>query len=165
MRLLDSIHLEFGSFIVTSARGSDVFDLAALDLVAQPSPWTAEVFERELEISKSRTWVVRDLSGELCAYLVFWLVVDEVHIMNVVTHPDARRQGIAQTLIARLASLAQESRCSMMTLEVRASNIPAQRLYEGLDFRQIGRRPKYYRDNQEDALILARILDEDEDSV
>ena len=77
-------------------------------------------------------------------------------MMNIAVHPDFRRQGIAErlvdTLIRELRKL--DSRC--LTLEVRASNEPAKNLYEKLGFVQIGKRPNYYRNPKEDALIMRK---------
>ncbi len=87
-------------------------------------------------------------------YLGLWYMVDEAHIVAIATHPAYRRRGIGERLLARALELARERDAKTVTLEVRVSNEPAQRLYEKYGFRRVGLRPRYYTDNGEDALIM-----------
>ena len=77
-------------------------------------------------------------------------------MMNVAVHPDYRRQGIAEGLIAVLVDKLRENEVYCLLLEVRASNDPAKALYEKLGFVEVGRRKNYYRNPREDALILRK---------
>jgi ribosomal-protein-alanine N-acetyltransferase len=79
-------------------------------------------------------------------------------MMNVAVHPDHRRKGFAEALIDALSAGLRERGNVCLTLEVRASNDPAKALYEKLGFIQVGRRPNYYRNPKEDALILRKAL-------
>jgi len=81
-------------------------------------------------------------------------MVDEAHITTFAVHPDARRQRIGERLLQRLFEIAHEMNAEWLTLEVRASNLAAQRLYEKYGFRRAGVRRRYYSDNNEDALIM-----------
>lgn len=90
----------------------------------------------------------------ILGYLGLWYMVDEAHIVAIATHPAYRRRGIGERLLARALELAREREAKTVTLEVRVSNEPAQRLYEKYGFRPVGRRPRYYTDNGEDALIM-----------
>ena len=92
----------------------------------------------------------------MAGYVGSQSVLGESDMMNIAVHPDCRRQGVAEALIAELVRQlkARENRC--LTLEVRASNAAAIKLYEKLSFAQIGRRPNYYRNPKEDALILRK---------
>ncbi len=138
---------------------ADIPGLRAVEVLSQPSPWSALVFERELEVPHSSFWVVKE-ADRIAAFLVFWVVYDEVHILNLAVHPEFRRKGIANLLLAALMAEAREKHMTSVTLEVRASNTAAQALYSGFGFDQIGRRKGYYADNSEDAFVLAAIIEE-----
>ena len=149
-----------------TARTASIADLDALvhvEQLSQGAPWTREVFAKEFDLDVSRAWVVEwhepDAPCALAAYLVFWLVHDEVHILNVVVHPDARRKGLAASLLRKLVADAKTAECALLSLEVRVGNAPAQGLYRSLGFVPIGRRSNYYADNHEDADVLALVLD------
>ena len=77
-------------------------------------------------------------------------------MMNIAVHPDFRRKGIAEQLVNALVDALKEIESHCLTLEVRASNDPAIKLYDKLGFSKIGRRPNYYRHPKEDALILRK---------
>ncbi|HEY6058619.1 MAG TPA: ribosomal protein S18-alanine N-acetyltransferase, partial [Candidatus Limnocylindrales bacterium] len=83
-----------------------------------------------------------------------WLMVDEAHITTFAVSPAWRRRRIGERLLLALLDLAVEHRAREATLEVRLSNVPARRLYEKYGFRPVGLRPRYYSDDNEDALIM-----------
>ena len=141
---------------------SDLPAVLEIERLSQPSPWTEQVFARELELDFSQIWIIEapGLSTELAGYLVFWIIHDELHILNVVIHPQARRRGIARRLLEHLVARAYRQGITTLTLEVRASNEAAMGLYHALGFRQIGLRERYYPDNHEDAVVLARIIED-----
>ena len=117
-------------------------------------------------------WSERSVAGELTNALALWLVAvegkcvagyvgsqtvcNETDMMNVAVTADFRRRGIGEKLVNALVEelKAMDSHC--LTLEVRASNTPAQAMYEKLGFAEIGRRPRYYQNPKEDALILRK---------
>ena len=133
--------------------------------VAQVAAIAKECFGRE-------GWSERSVSGELTNDLALWLVslegdtvagyvgsqtvCGETDMMNVAVTAQFRRQGIAEKLVLALVDELKAIGSHCLTLEVRASNTPAQALYEKLDFTQVGRRPKYYQNPREDALILRK---------
>lgn len=84
-----------------------------------------------------------------------WILSDEAHITNIAVRQQYRRWGIGEMMLITLIDLAVELKASMMTLEVRASNIPAQNLYRKYGFAQVGLRRGYYLDNREDAVIMS----------
>jgi ribosomal-protein-alanine N-acetyltransferase len=83
-----------------------------------------------------------------------WLMVDEAHITTFAVHPAWRRQRIGERLLLAFLDLARDRHAREATLEVRLSNLAARRLYEKYGFRPVGLRPRYYSDNNEDALIM-----------
>jgi ribosomal-protein-alanine N-acetyltransferase len=98
------------------------------------------------------------LDGVLVGYAGFWLVLDEAHITSVTVRRDCRRQGLGRQLLTHLLDVAQNLDVRRATLEVRVSNVAAQRLYEGFGFEIIGRRKGYYAKTQEDALVMLKEL-------
>jgi ribosomal-protein-alanine N-acetyltransferase len=115
------------------------------------------VRERSLREELVRTWArlrgVRDESGTLVGYSLFWHVVDEVHLLNVAVAVSARRKGLGRALMEDLLAYARAHSVARILLEVRASNAPAIALYESLGFTRFNVRPRYYADG-EDALEL-----------
>jgi ribosomal-protein-alanine N-acetyltransferase len=90
----------------------------------------------------------------VAGYGGMWLMVDEAHITTFAVHPAWRRQRIGERLLLAFLDLAIERGAHEATLEVRLSNVPARRLYEKYGFRPVGLRPRYYSDDNEDALIM-----------
>jgi ribosomal-protein-alanine N-acetyltransferase len=118
------------------------------------SPWSRQIFVEEFD----RDWAHVDVlkrrdTGELVAFVNYWLVRDEVHVLNIATHPTARRGGHAARLLEHVIGFAKRHRCRLLTLEVRRSNQPAARLYRKYGFRPVGIRPNYYED-REDAIVM-----------
>ena len=138
-------------------RGQHIDAVMEVERLAHKTPWARQVFVEELH----REWAHVDLvvapqpGGErVCAFCNYWLVHDEVHILNVATHPDDRRKGHARRLLDHVLDFARRKGCRFVTLEVRKSNTGAQTLYESLGFKPIGVRPHYYADDGEDAIVM-----------
>jgi ribosomal-protein-alanine N-acetyltransferase len=92
--------------------------------------------------------------GEIVGFVGIWLLVDEAHIVTIAVRPDRRQERLGELLLCATVDLARAARASAVTLEVRLSNAVAQNLYEKYGFLKVGRRPRYYSDNHEDALIM-----------
>ncbi len=92
--------------------------------------------------------------GDLVGYMCYWLVFDELRLMNLAVEPSMRRRGIASDLIRYMLSVGRESGAVRAVLEVRASNVAALSLYERVGFRQVALRRRYYTDPVEDAVLL-----------
>ena len=132
-------------------------EVAALQARVFGQDWGADGLtggEPNREIAKVHA--ARPRSGKLIAYSVVWLVLDELHIHSVAVDPGFRRKGIAKALLGRVLDEARGSGATSATLEVRASNRDAIALYEKLGFKTEGRRPAYYQNPLDDALILWR---------
>lgn len=117
------------------------------------APWDAKVFAAELDHHDKFVDLLRGSDGKIVGFTNYWLVHDEVHLLNIAVAADARRQGHGETLLEHVLRFAQRKGCRLVTLEVRRSNQPARRLYRKYGFRAIGIRPNYY-ENREDAIVM-----------
>ena len=134
-----------------------IAQVAALEKLCFSDPWSENSIGSELN-NKLSLWLVA-LDGEnLAGYIGSQSVCGESDMMNVAVSPDYRRQGIGEKLVEELALQLKAAGNECLTLEVRVSNAPAIALYEKLGFAQVGRRPNYYRNPKEDALILKKAL-------
>jgi ribosomal-protein-alanine N-acetyltransferase len=93
-------------------------------------------------------------AGTIAGMIVVWLILDEAHVASIAVHPDHRRRGIGARLLCTALKEAIQKGSRLATLEVRANNLGAQELYTRFGFKVVGRRTRYYRDNNEDALIM-----------
>lgn len=134
-------------------------ELDAIDEISRHSfrvPWPRQTFVDELTRDHARLDVARR-GPDLVGYLNYWLVVDEVHLLAIATHPDARRAGVAAALMGHLLDVARARPARLITLEVRAGNTAARALYARYDFTEVTTRRNYY-DDGEDAVVMTRGL-------
>jgi ribosomal-protein-alanine N-acetyltransferase len=108
----------------------------------------------ELQRDWAHLDVVRERGGGVIAFINHWLVRDEVHILNLATHPEARRHQHGERLMRHVIEFARAHRCRVITLEVRRSNYSAIHLYRRFGFRPVGVRPNYYVEDGEDAIVM-----------
>ena len=141
--------------IIREMKPEDVPAIAELEKQCFSAPWSENMIISSLE-NRLSCWLVAEIEGAIAGYVGSEAVLDSADMMNIAVHPDYRRQGIAWELVERLVTALRENDVTCLTLEVRASNAPAQALYEALAFQQVGRRPNYYRNPKEDALILRK---------
>ena len=121
------------------------------------NPWTRDMYSWELQNrSVCHILIVRTEECHVAGFCAFWLVFDEIHINNLAMRPQFRDQGIGTALLQRVLAEARGRGARRATLEVRASNEQARRLYERLGFYVAGTRRNYYSHPVEDALILWR---------
>jgi len=132
----------------------DIDDVQEVERSSFPVPWPANAFRHELTQNRNARYVVARAGNRVAGYAGIWLMVDEAHITTFAVHPGFRRQRVGERLLQRLFEIAAVMNAEWLTLEVRASNLPAQRLYEKYGFRRAGVRRRYYSDNNEDALIM-----------
>jgi ribosomal-protein-alanine N-acetyltransferase len=132
----------------------DVPAVHEIDMLSFSLPWPERSFRFEVSDNPaSRGWVA-ELDGRVVAMLVMWLTIDEAHIATIATHPDFRQRGIGERLMVAALLSARAEGGKIAFLEVRASNLAAQNLYRKYRFIVTGRRPRYYRDNSEDAVLM-----------
>jgi ribosomal-protein-alanine N-acetyltransferase len=132
----------------------DIPVVVQLDQISFSLPWPERSFRFELtDNPASRCWVA-EVEGRVVGMVVGWLLVDEMHIATIATHPDHRRRGVASKLLIHILMQAMGEGAHSSFLEVRESNAAAQELYRRFGYEVTGRRKRYYRDNDEDAILM-----------
>jgi len=140
------------------AAAAEVIDaIVGLETESFTNPWSRDSLVWELENSDvTRVHVLRDDTEAIVAFSVCWIIFDELHINTLAVAPAARRQGFATALLRFVMAEAELAGAFKATLEVRESNTAALALYQRLGFRISAKRPGYYTNPREDALILWR---------
>lgn len=138
---------------IRPARPEDVPAIAELEEQCFSEPWPEDMIRRMLD-----RFTVAEGADAPAGYLVLSSVLDEGNIDNVAVSPACRRCGAADALVADALRRARESGLTVLMLEVRASNIPAIRLYEKYGFQSVGRRTNYYTKPREDAILMTLVL-------
>jgi ribosomal-protein-alanine N-acetyltransferase len=132
----------------------DIDPVQVVERASFPVPWPANAFRHELTQNKNARYIVAKEGDHIVGYAGLWMSLDEAHITTVAVLPDYRRRKIGERMLVALFDRAARLGAEWLTLEVRASNLPAQRLYEKYGFRPAGIRRRYYSDNNEDAIIM-----------
>lgn len=143
----------------------DIDAIMIIEHEAFTLPWSAEAFRNEIIQNHFAHYLIMELNEEVIGYAGMWTVMDEAHITNIAVRTSYRGAHLGETLLRRLIMWARELGMERMTLEVRVSNHIAQALYRKLGFYSQGVRPKYYSDNNEDAMIMWCELDQISDIV
>jgi ribosomal-protein-alanine N-acetyltransferase len=153
---------------------ADVPEVMEIEHVSFSLPWSDYTYRHELlENRNSHYFVARHLNGDnrtpanwlarlfhrpqpspVIGYGGFWLVIDEAHISTIASAVEWRGRGIGELMLLAMIERSIELGAAMVTLEVRVSNTVAQNLYRKYSFEVVGRRPRYYRDNDEDADLM-----------
>jgi ribosomal-protein-alanine N-acetyltransferase len=131
---------------------ADVAAVADLEIESFADPWPPAVFFEELALP-GRAYVVAEDGAHVVAYGGIMLVEEDAHVMTIAVHPTRRREGLGTGVMLALFDAALEGGARHLTLEVRESNHAAAALYERFGFAAVGRRPRYYQDD-EDAIIM-----------
>ncbi|MFH2033944.1 MAG: ribosomal protein S18-alanine N-acetyltransferase [Candidatus Margulisiibacteriota bacterium] len=131
------------------AKKDDLKSIVEIEKLSFDHPWTEETLEESID----KTWAVK-IENKIVAFIIYELIIDEIHIIHMAVHPDYRRKGIAKKMIEKALS----EKAKVAFLEVRKENTPAQRLYESFGFKEISRRKKYYPDGA-DALVMQLVIE------
>jgi ribosomal-protein-alanine N-acetyltransferase len=132
----------------------DIDPVQQVERASFPVPWPTNAFRHELTQNKNAHYIVAREGEHIVGYAGLWMSLDEAHITTFAVLPDYRRRKIGERMLVALFDRASRLGAEWLTLEVRASNLPAQRLYEKYGFRPAGIRRRYYSDNNEDAIIM-----------
>lgn len=138
---------------------ADLPRLMEIERAAFLHPWSEPQLRAELGNAWSVMLAAEEPTAEgglrMAGYVIVWVVHDELHVLNVATAPEARRRGIGRALMDEAHRLGRARACRVATLEVRRSNAAAIALYRALGYRQVGMRPRYYAEENEDALLMS----------
>ncbi|HMM19991.1 MAG TPA: ribosomal protein S18-alanine N-acetyltransferase [Selenomonadales bacterium] len=135
---------------------ADIDAVLAVEEASFLTPWSRAAFEAEMGDNELARYLVMEADGAVVGYAGMWMILDEAHVTNIAIAPAFRGKGLGTVLVTALIDFAVRLGATCMTLEVRVSNLDAQRLYRRLGFEPRGLRPGYYSDSGEDALIMWR---------
>lgn len=139
---------------IVPMNGDHLDEVAELERVCFPDPWSRNMLKEELENDLAAFLVALDGQGAVAGYAGLQVILDEGYILNIAVRPDCRRQGVASRLLRVFLDFAKGNQLAFLTLEVRASNYAAIALYGSRGFRGVGRRKNYYEHPREDAVIM-----------
>lgn len=146
-----------GPYRIRGMELEDVDQVAEIEKHCFPLPWPPDTYRRDLRGNDVAHYLVcEDMSGEprLAGYTGYWHIQDEIHISTLAVQPEYRGRGLGEYLLASALAQGMKQGVHSAILEVRVSNLVAQGLYLKYGFRVSGRRRRYYRDNNEDALVM-----------
>jgi [ribosomal protein S18]-alanine N-acetyltransferase len=148
---------------IAPMREEDIDAIVEIESHAFRNPWPRQVFSEEIGREWAYVDVVRERdpagASQVVAFCNYWLVRDEIHLLNIAVHPDRRRGGHGRRLMDHMLAFARHHDCRYVTLEVRRSNEPAIAMYRGYGFEEVGLRPRYYAEDGEDALVMTLELE------
>lgn len=139
--------------VIREMRAEDVAAVTAVDLLCMRPPWSAETFAVE-RVGRVSVYLVAADAGDVVGYLGGRIVAGDAHLTTFGVHPQHRRRGIGERLLAEFLRRAVADRCERVTLEVREGNAAAIGLYRKYGFSAVSRRRRYYDDNDEDAIVM-----------
>ena len=142
--------------IIRRGEEKDILAIEELEKQCFATPWSYESLKYDIVENNRALYLVAEIEGEIVGYVGIWKIVDEGHITNVAVSPAHRRKHVASALLETLFRVTERAGVVNHTLEVRAGNEGAIKLYEGFGFKEAGVRKGYYEDNGEDAIIMWR---------
>jgi len=140
--------------IIKEMTEEHIDDVLEIEKVSFTTPWSKDSFVVEITQNMLAKYVVAEIDEKIVGYGGIWLIIDEGHITNIAVHKDYRGLGVGKRIIEGLIDVCSERNIRAMTLEVRKSNEVAKNLYKQYGFKEYGIRPKYYADDNEDAIIM-----------
>jgi len=149
-------------FFIRRMKEEDLPAVLSIEALCFSNPWSDSTFRGEIQNTSVSfpLVVVRRPGDEVVAYIIFWQIRDDVQVNNVAVHPDYRGLGLGETMMRYAIARVRVAGATFMTLEVRQSNIPAMTLYRKLGFEVMGMRKNYYTKPDEDACVMALVLDQ-----
>jgi ribosomal-protein-alanine N-acetyltransferase len=140
--------------VIRRMKIEDLRQVIEIDRSSFSLPWPERSFRFEItENPAARCWVTEQGGGVVC-FLVLWLIMDEAHIATLATRAEQRRNGFGTALMEYALKDVAGQGAQRAYLEVRAGNLIAQEMYQKMGFVESDRRPRYYKDNGEDAILM-----------
>jgi len=136
---------------------ADIDQVMELEREIFPDPWPRSAFDDQF-LGEEWDSLVAESDGAIAGYACFMVVGDEAHLTNIAVAKAFRRKSVAKRLLEPILEVVKEKRCEFILLEVRPSNTDAIAFYERLEFKELYKRPRYYRSPVEDALVMVRYL-------
>lgn len=140
--------------LIRPMNAGDLDAVTAIEAATFARPWSRQSFQQELERNVAARYLVAEKNGQVVGYAGAWIILDESHITNIAIMEAERGKGIGRKLTEALMQYLSNLGASYATLEVRVSNERAQHLYKSLGFVSVGKRKRYYEDNNEDAFLM-----------
>jgi ribosomal-protein-alanine N-acetyltransferase len=144
--------------LIRDMHADDVSQVMKIERSNFNEPWAEMHFYFELYTKTSHNWVA-EIDKELCGYMCFWHIEDEIHLNNIAVARVHQRKGVGQHMLDKLIEYALKLNCRIITLEVSELNNSAIGFYKRNEFEQVGLRPNYYVKDKADALILTKELE------
>ena len=154
VRIVATMPSQIFPFSFRAMRVEDLPSVLDIERRSFRAPWSAGTFLAEMKNEWARLRVAVDARRFIVGYINYWLVADEVHLLNIATHPDSRQHGIARRLVEQMFEEGRSNGARLATLEVRVSNDAAIQLYKSFGFETVAVRVKYYVEDNEDALVM-----------
>lgn len=142
--------------IVRKMIAEDIDSILEIEKEAFTTPWSREAFLTEIKENLLAYYLIAEVNGKVTGYGGIWLILNEGHITNIAVKEEYKGNGIGNSILEGLICYCMKNSIDNMTLEVRESNVIAQNLYRKYGFVSSGKRPNYYSDDGEDAIIMWR---------
>jgi ribosomal-protein-alanine N-acetyltransferase len=142
--------------IVRKMTEEDIPEILELEKKCFSMPWTENMFICQVRLEDVSSCLVHEVDEKIDGYIIAWFGFEEAHILSIGVEPDHRGGGIADILLEEALAVSRGQGCLKVVLEVRESNIRAQKFYHKKGFRQVGTRKGYYSESGEDALLLEK---------
>lgn len=139
---------------IRKMKEGDLKEVMEIEKVSFSSPWSRNVFAQEVKENRYAHYFVLEDGNKVVGYAGMWIVIDDAQVTNIAIHPNYRGKKLGEKLFGYLLQYALHQRVVRLSLEVRVSNLVAQRMYRKFGLVPAGIRKNYYTDNQEDALIM-----------
>ncbi len=139
---------------ITRMTAADVPEVVRIERASFTTTWPSDAFYNELSTNKLAHYYVGRADGKLVVYGGIWVIFEDSHITTIAVDPAVRGRKYGELMLLYLLDDAIERDAAWMTLEVRESNVAAQRLYRKYGFTTVTTRKGYYSDNNENALVM-----------
>ena len=145
---------KIGVLKVRAMRTADLAQVLEIETASFGSPWSSRTFLNLLRRPNAALFVAEEVPGYVLGYAVIWFAGPEGELGDLAVRSTVRRLGVASTLLASVMADAHGRGATEIYLEVRESNEAARALYDRHGFEVVNRRPEYYSDPEEDALVM-----------